>query len=183
MIFLDITTNGQAINDDFAAQIKLYGGKISKILTKSTTHVIWQKGSITTLKKLGKYEGIEVVSPLWICECIQEKKLVDCDLYRPYGLDEILKGVKKDQVASIKGSIFKNLDQNRLTDPKYFKSTTDQEGSSHAGVRKYSITEINEKIKKINEDRFFDKEFAKDIQKLQKLEQNHPQFSTQQKGA
>ena len=93
--------------------------------------MIWQKGSIQTLKKIGKYEGIEVVSPLWVHECILEKKLVECDDYRPYGLEDILKGLKKDQATSIKGSIFKNLDQNRLTDPKYFKSTTDQEGSSN----------------------------------------------------
>jgi hypothetical protein len=74
----DILLNGEDGSTSFINMVTPYGGKVIKKLTdKKLTHLVWSRGNIKTLQKCtDKDREIEIVSPLWLKQCLLESKLV-----------------------------------------------------------------------------------------------------------
>ena len=162
---IEIITEGKDMHSNFAHVLQKAKGRVAKILTKKTTHLIWSGGSVATLQKAMKFEDIEIVSPLWIQACLEQEELVDCAYFRPINLEKILSNLKKKESESIKSFIFKGNDQSLLTDPKYQKMTQESTPLSEE-----DLLNIEKRLHRIQEDKYFEKEYAKDIKKIAKSE-------------
>ena len=87
---INIMSDGISMDQNFASVVQKAKGKVIKLLTKNTTHLIWSGGQISTIQKAMKFDNIEIVSPLWIQACLEQDKLVDCSYFRPANLDKTL---------------------------------------------------------------------------------------------
>ena len=93
---------------------------------KSTTYFVWSDGTVKSLQKATKHFNMEIVSPLWLQDCIENQKIMDAGAYRPLNLEKLLKNseLKKNEQEGIKKKIFKRgvgeiLNQSRITEAKY----------------------------------------------------------------
>ena len=99
--YLEIFTDGTADNEVFKKALIEHGGKVSKLLTKNVTHVVWSQGRARTLEKALDYESIKIVSSLWLQESFTEMKLADEKAFRPGAVARLEEKRKKRQHQEI----------------------------------------------------------------------------------
>ena len=54
------------------------------------THLVWSQGRPKTLVKAREYEGIKIVSTLWLQVAFNEMKVADENTFKPIGMEQIV---------------------------------------------------------------------------------------------
>lgn len=154
--------------DLFSELILKHGGKISKTLCKRTTHLVWSNGMHKTLLKATEL-GIKIVTPLWLKICQEGAILVDDNDYQPRGLEEKLLDARINDITGKTNVKDKKrrlpINQQSLHETLMFKSKRKPLSTMNFN-EDYSPEEVNKTIKAIEEEKFFQKEFAKDLKKM-----------------
>lgn len=65
---LEVFQDEISMFDLFSEQIIRYGGKITKLIGKRTTHLVWSNGRLKSLLKAQEM-NIQIVNPLWLKSC------------------------------------------------------------------------------------------------------------------
>lgn len=97
-VFVDVRSGGENRSSSIRNVIALLGAQVSDKLVRSTTHVIFKDGLLSTYKK-AKLWDIPLVSILWVDGCKKQLRLANPKLYpisnsQRYENSELYKKIK-----------------------------------------------------------------------------------------
>ena len=107
--------DGQKV-DSFKEIVIKYKGKVAqRFWDKKITHIVWCNGGEKSLEKAKVNESkIELVSTLWITQCLKEAKLLKEDNFRPV-MTEMMIGKSNKEKIDFSNAI--NHRKRKLGDP------------------------------------------------------------------
>ena len=167
---LEISREGISQDDVFSYTIQQMGGKVLKAMGKSATHFIWSNGKLRSLLKASEL-GLQIVSPLWLKACTDQGRAVPEDDFRPSNLKEKIetaraqlaptdikrKRAAPDQLTIVEAIGVKQEESNVLK--------TEAEVNATAAM-------LDRVKKEKKEEQYFQREFAKEIKRLNKPEES-----------
>ena len=146
------------------------GGRVLKALGKSATHFIWSNGKLRSLLKANEL-GLQIVSPLWLKACTDQGKAVPEDEYRPSNLQEKLAAARNQLLPTDVKKKRTAPDQLTLVEAIGTKEEKNEVPKSEAEIN--ATAALIDRVKKERkEEQYFQKEFAKEMRRLNKPEES-----------
>ena len=100
---VDIQLDGESKDEMFKNTITELGGKLSKVMNKYVTHLLWSSGRLRTLSRAVELDDVKIVTPLWLKDCVEAMKLFDEVGYQPSNLEENIRAANDEQIKEITG--------------------------------------------------------------------------------
>lgn len=84
----EVMHDGKSIDEHWRNKVVEFGGRVSDVLGKHVTHLVWSNGKPKTITKAIEY-GAKVVTPLWLEHCITELELADEAKFAPTKMQQV----------------------------------------------------------------------------------------------
>lgn len=139
-IFVEVRSGNDDRSVGIRSRLTKEGIQVDARLNKTTTHVIFKDGLLSTYKQ-AKKQGAAIVNLLWVDTCLKQKRLVDTDKFKISNQDRYENPELYKKVRSCRKSMQFNLecfDMNLGTPNKTSHEPVDMNLTSHN--EKQSVT-------------------------------------------